>query len=44
MTPQEIASTDERETGNVIVEHLSSRQLDPADLPAVLVNRHAPFT
>lgn len=32
----------EWETGNVIVERF--RELDPADYPAVLVNRHAPFT
>ncbi len=51
MTPQEIGGgAYEWETGNVIVErfmsHLSSseRRLDPADFPAVLVNRHAPFT
>ncbi|MDB4473429.1 L-ribulose-5-phosphate 4-epimerase AraD [Opitutaceae bacterium] len=32
----------EWETGNVIVERFA--ELDPADFPAVLVNRHAPFT
>lgn len=32
----------EWETGNVIVERFAD--LDPADFPAVLVNRHAPFT
>ncbi len=32
----------EWETGNVIVERFAG--LDPADFPAVLVNRHAPFT
>ncbi len=42
MTAQEIASAYEWETGNVIVERL--RGLDPLDFPAVLVNRHAPFT
>ncbi|MEO2038479.1 MAG: L-ribulose-5-phosphate 4-epimerase AraD [Martelella sp.] len=42
MTPEEIASAYEWETGNVIVERF--RDLDPLDFPAVLVNRHAPFT
>ena len=41
MTPAEIASAYEWETGNVIVERLAS--LDPADFPGVLVNRHGPF-
>jgi L-ribulose-5-phosphate 4-epimerase len=42
MTPQEIASAYEWETGNVIVERFKG--LDPLDFPGVLVNRHAPFT
>lgn len=42
MTPTEIASDYEWETGNVIVETMGNR--DPADCPGVLVNRHAPFT
>jgi L-ribulose-5-phosphate 4-epimerase len=42
MTPQEIAGAYEWETGEVIVERFAA--LDPADFPAVLVNRHAPFT
>jgi len=42
MTPAEIAGAYEWETGNVIVERFA--RLDPADCPAVLVNRHAPFT
>ncbi len=42
MTPQEIASAYEWETGNVIVERFQG--LDPLDFPAVLVNRHGPFT
>jgi L-ribulose-5-phosphate 4-epimerase len=41
MTPAEIASAYEWETGNVIVERLAA--LDPADFPGVLVNRHGPF-
>jgi L-ribulose-5-phosphate 4-epimerase len=42
MTASEIASDYEWETGNVIVETMQNR--DPADIPGVLVNRHAPFT
>jgi len=43
MTPAEIGDgAYEWETGNVIVETFAD--LDPADYPAVLVNRHAPFT
>ena len=42
MTAQEIASAYEWETGNVILERFTG--LDPLDFPAVLVNRHAPFT
>jgi L-ribulose-5-phosphate 4-epimerase len=42
MTPSEIASDYEWETGAVIVETMRNR--DPADFPGVLVNRHAPFT
>jgi L-ribulose-5-phosphate 4-epimerase len=43
MTPAEIGDgAYEWETGNVIVERFAD--LDPADFPAVLVNRHAPFT
>ncbi|MEN9842054.1 MAG: ribulose 5-phosphate epimerase [Verrucomicrobiota bacterium] len=47
MTAAEISGgAYEWETGNVIVERFSSvgLTLDPADFPAVLVNRHAPFT
>jgi L-ribulose-5-phosphate 4-epimerase len=43
MTAQEIGNgAYEWETGNVILERF--KQLDPLDCPAVLVNRHAPFT
>ncbi len=43
MTAEEIGGgAYEWETGNVIVERFT--ELDPADFPAVLVNRHAPFT
>ncbi len=43
MTADEIGGgAYEWETGNVIVEAFADK--DPADFPAVLVNRHAPFT
>ena len=43
MSATEIGSgAYEWETGNVIVERF--QDLDPLDCPAVLVNRHAPFT
>jgi L-ribulose-5-phosphate 4-epimerase len=42
LTPEEIASAYEWETGNVIVERMQT--CDPADFAGVLVNRHAPFT
>jgi len=41
MTAAEIAGAYEWETGNVIVERFA--EIDPADFPGVLVNRHAPF-
>jgi L-ribulose-5-phosphate 4-epimerase len=44
MTAAEIAGAYEWETGNVIVERFAADQLDPLDFPAVLVNRHGPFT
>jgi len=42
MTSEEIGGAYEWQTGEVIVERFTA--LDPADFPAVLVNRHAPFT
>ncbi len=45
MTAAEIGGgAYEWETGNVIVERFGAGGLDPSDFPAVLVNRHAPFT
>lgn len=41
MRAVEIASAYEWETGGVILERF--RGIDPADVPGVLVNRHAPF-
>lgn len=42
MTPAEIASEYEANTGHVIVERF--RGVDPLSMPAVLVASHAPFT
>ena len=42
MTKTEIEGEYERETGKVIVEAFA--RLDPAAIPAVLVNAHGPFT
>lgn len=42
MTPEEIAGEYEAETGNVIVETFNG--LSAADIPAVLVHSHGPFT
>ena len=42
MTPAEIAGEYEKETGNVIVETFCG--CDAAQIPAVLVHSHGPFT
>ena len=42
MTAGQIASAYEWETGTVILDRFKG--IDPLDCPAVLVNRHAPFT
>ena len=44
MTRQEIKSEYEAETGNVIVEAFINRELNPDDIPAVLVKNHGPFS
>lgn len=43
MTPAEIGGRYELETGNVIVETFRRAQIDPAQVPAVLVHSHGPF-
>ncbi len=43
MTPEEIGGDYERETGNVIIETFRERDIDPAQVPAVLVHSHGPF-
>jgi len=44
LTTKEIEGAYELETGNVIIETFKIRNLDPAQIPAVLVNSHGPFT
>jgi L-ribulose-5-phosphate 4-epimerase len=41
LTPEEIAGAYEWETGNVIVERF--KEIDPMQVPAVLVHSHGPF-
>lgn len=43
MTSEEIAGKYELETGKVIVETFRGREIDPDQVPAVLVNSHGPF-
>ena len=43
MTPEEIGGEYELETGNVIIETFRERNIDPAQVPAVLVRSHGPF-
>lgn len=42
MTPEEISGEYEKETGKVITE--AFKNLNPDDIPAVLVHSHGPFT
>ncbi len=44
MTPEEINGEYELDTGSVIVETFKERNIDPNDVPAVLVASHGPFT
>lgn len=43
MTPEEIGGKYELETGNVIVEAFKNNNINPDDVPAVLVHSHGPF-
>jgi len=43
ITPEEIAGDYEAETGKVIIETFQTRRIDPATVPAVLVQSHGPF-
>ena len=40
----EVQDDYELNTGRVIAEHFAKNDLDPSEMPAVLVSRHAPFT
>jgi L-ribulose-5-phosphate 4-epimerase len=44
MTETEINGAYELETGNVIIETFKELNLNPAMVPSVLVNCHAPFS
>ena len=43
LTQAEVEGEYELNTGKVIVEHFEQNQIDPAQMPAVLVASHAPF-
>ncbi|EIA5048330.1 L-ribulose-5-phosphate 4-epimerase AraD [Staphylococcus pseudintermedius] len=43
LTEAEVATDYELNTGKVIVETFEQRQIDPAAIPAVIVNQHGPF-
>ena len=44
MTDEEIKGEYELETGNVIIETFKNRNVNPVDIPAVVVRSHGPFT
>jgi L-ribulose-5-phosphate 4-epimerase len=44
LTGDEIRGDYEARTGDVIVEAVEGRELDPLEMPAVLVRSHGPFT
>ena len=44
LTEEEILDAYEYETGKVIVEEFSKRNIKPMDIPAVLLKGHGPFT
>lgn len=43
MTPEEIADNYELQTGKVIISTLQTRNIDPMQIPAALVQSHGPF-
>ena len=43
MTSEEIGGSYELETGHVIIETFREKNIDPAQVPAVLVHSHGPF-
>jgi len=44
LTEEEILEAYEYETGKVIVEEFSKREIKPMDIPAILLKGHGPFT
>jgi L-ribulose-5-phosphate 4-epimerase len=44
MTPQQIAGNYEHETGNQILSHFKSKNIDYKEVEMVLLAHHAPFT
>lgn len=44
MTPEEIQGAYEKETGTVIIERFKKDNLNPDDIPGVVVYSHGPFT
>lgn len=44
MSPAEIQGEYELETGNVIIETFKEKEIDPVQMPAVLVFSHGPFS
>jgi len=44
MTSAEIGGDYEKETGSVIIDTFASQDIDPDQVPAVLVRSHGPFT
>jgi len=44
LTPEEVATDYEHATGVSIVERFAELNLNPAEMPAILLKHHAPFT
>lgn len=44
LTPQEIAIDYEKNTGLVIVEEFTARNIDPLAIPSAVISGHAPFS
>lgn len=44
LTPEEIATDYERNTGLVIVEEFKARGIDPVAIPSAVISGHAPFS
>lgn len=43
LTPEEVESAYEKETGTVIIEAFRGRDIDPTAVPGVIVYKHGPF-